>query len=160
MSDNVEPRGRGRVTTFTVELATEIVERLSLGEPMAVICRDDHMPTDRTVRNWMTADPDFASAIAGARASGFDVLAAQCLQIADTPLQGQETVTKADGAIEVREGDMLGHRKLQIETRLKLLAKWDPKRFGERLALSGDDDAPPIRHRIERVIVRPSNPDR
>lgn len=26
--------------------------------------------------------------------------------------------------------------------------------------ISGDDDAPPLVHRIERVIVRPANPDR
>ena len=28
---------------------------------------------------------------------------------------------------------MLGHRKLQIETRLKLLAKWSPKKYGEKI---------------------------
>lgn len=28
---------------------------------------------------------------------------------------------------------MLGHRKLQIETRLKLLAVWDPRRFGNKI---------------------------
>jgi hypothetical protein len=37
---------------------------------------------------------------------------------------------------------MLGHRKLQIETRLKLLAKWDPKRYGDKLSLSGDKENP------------------
>ena len=31
---------------------------------------------------------------------------------------------------------MLGHRKLQIETRLKLLAKWDPKRYGDKVDLN------------------------
>ena len=49
---------------------------------------------------------------------------------------------KADGSTEVRRGDMLGHRKLQIETRLKLLAKWDPKRYGGRTVLAGDAQAP------------------
>jgi hypothetical protein len=38
----------------------------------------------------------------------------------------------------VRE-DMLGHRKLQIETRLKLLAKWSPKRYGDKLGIGGAD---------------------
>jgi hypothetical protein len=28
---------------------------------------------------------------------------------------------------------MLGHRRLQIETRLKLLSKWDPKRYGDKI---------------------------
>ena len=39
---------------------------------------------------------------------------------------------------------MLGHRKLQVETRLKLLAKWDPKRYGDlmRQEISGPDGSP------------------
>ncbi len=127
----------GRPSSYTQEVAAEIVDRLSKGEPLAAICRDDHMPTDRTVRNWQAADDAFASAIAGAREVGFDQIAAECLRIADTPLIGEERTTKDDGKVEVREGDMLGHRKLQIETRLKLLAKWDPKRYGDKVALTG-----------------------
>jgi len=53
------------------------------------------------------------------------------------------TVTTDDGEKKtVREEDMLGHRKLQIETRLKLLAKWNPKKYGERLAVAGDAENP------------------
>jgi len=53
------------------------------------------------------------------------------------------TVTTDDGEKKtVREEDMLGHRKLQIETRLKLLAKWNPKKYGEKLALAGDAENP------------------
>jgi hypothetical protein len=37
---------------------------------------------------------------------------------------------------------MLGHRKLQIETRLKLLAKFNPKKYGDRQILAGDPDSP------------------
>lgn len=61
------------------------------------------------------------------------MIAADCLRISDTPMEGVETTTKADGSIEVKTGDMLGHRKLQIDTRLKLLAKWNPKRYGDKI---------------------------
>jgi hypothetical protein len=64
---------------------------------------------------------------------GFDALAVRCLEIANTPLEGEETVIDGDGKLTVMHGDMLGHRKLQIETILKLLAAWDPRRYGERL---------------------------
>jgi hypothetical protein len=37
---------------------------------------------------------------------------------------------------------MLGHRKLQIETRLKLLACWNPKKYGTKVALGGDAGNP------------------
>ena len=32
--------------------------------------------------------------------------------------------------------------KLRVETRLKLLAKWDPRRYGDRLQLANDPEHP------------------
>jgi hypothetical protein len=31
---------------------------------------------------------------------------------------------------------------MQIETRLKLLAKWNPKKYGDATTIRGDDEAP------------------
>lgn len=42
--------------------------------------------------------------------------------------------------LETWTEDMLGHRRLQIESRLKLLAKWDPKRYGEKSEQSGNQE--------------------
>ena len=112
-------------------LVTEICARLAMGEPLAQICRDPHMPDRDTVYLWAEQNSDISRRIARARSLGYDTIADQCQTIADTPLIGEELTTKADGSVEVRRGDMLGHRKLQIETRLKLLAKWDPKRYGD-----------------------------
>ncbi len=130
-----KPGRRGRPSKYTPELAHEICERLSKGEPLAQICRDDHTPAVRTVSLWKEYHPEFAADFARAREEGFDAIAADCLEIANTPLEGVRTEVGDDGkSKEVRE-DMLGHRRLQIETRLKLLAKWDPKRYGERTAI-------------------------
>lgn len=123
----------GRPSLYTSEIAEEIIGRLSEGEPLAVICRDEHMPSVRTVSHWKETQEGFAAAFGLARDVGFDALAARCLEIANTPLEGVETTTDADGKVTEKRGDMLGHRKLQIETILKLLAKWDPRRYGERL---------------------------
>ena len=111
-------------------IVDEICTRLAEGEPLAQICRDLHMPGVTTVWEWCRDDKRISESIAQARAIGFDVIADDCLTIADTPMEGVEVTTDADGVTEKR-GDMLGHRKLQIETRLKLLAKWDPKRYGD-----------------------------
>ncbi len=116
-------------------LIKEICERLATGEPLAVICRDDHMPQRRVVYDWLEEDKEVNARFACARAVGFDAIAEECLEIANTPQEGEEVTTKPDGSQEVKRGDMLGHRKLQIETRLKLLAKWDPKRYGDRQAI-------------------------
>lgn len=127
----------GRPSLYTPELAQEICDRLSKGEPLSVICRSPGMPDPATVWRWTEADGAFSQAIAQARARGFDAIADQCFMIANTQTVGERVEMDANGKVErvIRE-DMLGHRKLQIETRLKLLAKWDPKRYGERLDLN------------------------
>lgn len=144
------PKKIGRPSKYSPELAVEICQRLSNGEPLRQICRDDHIPAWQTIYDWMYRDDELGEngvglsrAIARAREQGYEAIAEECLLIADNPQFGQKQVMSDQGTSTTVE-DMLGHRKLQIETRLKLLSKWDPKRFGDRVALTGADNAPPI----------------
>lgn len=126
---------------FSQALADAICERLAKGEPLAQICRDEGMPSDRMVRYW--ADPnskdyrgeEFSSAIARARVSGFDAIAEECLEIADDARNDwMERAAKEDDAPKSQfNAEHVQRSKLRIETRLKLLAKWDPKRFGDKI---------------------------
>jgi len=131
----------GRKSQYTEEAAEQIIEMLSDGIPLREICRIDVMPAWRTVYDWMNANSDFAARIARAREMGEEAISQECLQIADTPVMGIKTVNKATG-METTEGDMIEHRKLQIETRLKLLAKWNPKKWGDKVTLAGDKENP------------------
>jgi len=135
---------QGRPTTRTNEVEDAICAGLQRGIPLRQLCRDLEV-SKSAVYEWEQADPEFAGRIARARVIGHDELAEQCLEIADTPVEGVERIIKPDGAIEERKGDMLGHRKLQIETRMKLLSKWDPRRYGEKVAIGGADDLPPVK---------------
>lgn len=124
-----------RATKKTPERIAAVIAGLSCGTPLTVICREDGMPDPETVRNWMNADPELASAIARARETGFDALAEQALALID------EEPARVEGRIDP------GHvqwRRAQVDTRLKLLAKWDPKRYGERTqtAITGADGGP------------------
>jgi len=119
----------GRPSKYTPELADEICERLANGEPLAKICRDEHIPSVVTVWNWEQADTAFSERVARARAAGFDEIAYDMLHIADTQEQGVIRKVEGDKITETTE-DMLGHRKLRVDTRAKLLACWDPKRYG------------------------------
>lgn len=124
-------RPRGRPSTRTQAIDDEIIERLSCGETLRSICRDAHMPAWQTVYLWKRTDEDFAERFARARDDGHDAIAEQALEIADTPVTG-ERVEEDDKGVKVVREDMLGHRKLQVETRLKLLAKWNPTKYGDR----------------------------
>lgn len=133
----------GRHSTYSEETAEEIVERLSNGEPLRQICRDEHMPSWRTVYDWIDANKEFAARIAHARELGEEAIAQEALMIADTPLMGERSKSGKDG-VEVWSEDMLGHRKLQIETRLKLLAKWNPKKWGEKVTTTHEGGDKPL----------------
>lgn len=137
--------GMGRSSTFSQAIADAICERIATGEPLRVICRDEGMPAFQRVYEHMASDEDFAGRFARARQIGFDAIAEEALEIANTPCEGLDVEEDADGTVvKRRRADALGHRKLQVETRLKLLAKWDPKRYGERVAteLSGPNGGP------------------
>ena len=142
------PKKTGRPSKYTPEIAQEIVERLSNAEPLRQICRDGHMPAWQTIYDWMYRDDALGAegvglsrAIARAREVGYEALAEECLRIADNPQWGQKQIMTDQGTSTTVE-DMLGHRKLQIETRLKLLAKWNPKKYGDRVQLAGDAENP------------------
>lgn len=62
---------------------------------------------------------------------GCDALAYQCIAIADTPFAMDEITFAPDGTTTVRK-DAIAHRKLQIETRMKLLPLWSRKYARER----------------------------
>ena len=130
------------ISTYTEAMAEYIEARISDGDTLREVCREADMPAWRTVYDWMKAQPDFAARIARARELGEEAILADALRIADTPIIGVSKTLKSDGSVEAKEEDMLGHRKLQIETRLKLLAKWNPKKYGDKVTHSGDPTAP------------------
>ncbi len=132
---------KGSHTKYTKVLADEIINELSDGKPLRQICREKDVAW-RTIYLWIEQRPDFHARIAKARELGQDAIAEECLDIANNTTLGVVKTYKDGVVVEAREEDMLGHRKLQIETRLKLLAKWNPKRYGDRITHAGDPDAP------------------
>lgn len=111
-------------------ITEKILSRLAEGEPLAVICRDEGMCDPSTWRNWCKDDENLAIAYARAREDGFDAIAIDCLHIAD---DNRKDVRYTEDDIEIVNSDVIQRAKLRVETRLKLLAKWDPKRYGERV---------------------------
>jgi hypothetical protein len=142
IAQDVAKKKIGRPSKYSPAVAQEICEGLAEGVPLREICRRDHMPEWRTVYDWMARDEALSTAIAHARDIGYDKMAEECLQIADTPVEGRKIVETDDGKVMYTREDMLGHRKLQIETRLKLLAKFNPKKYGDRAILAGDAENP------------------
>ena len=112
------PAKRGRPSKFTPEIADEICERFANGEPLAKICRDEHMPTRVAVHDWAKADGEFSLRFACAREDWHDSIAHRARNTA-----------RGDSAEGDSKGDVQ-RDKLIIDTDLKLLACWDRARYG------------------------------
>jgi hypothetical protein len=108
-----------------------ICERLAKGEPLAVICRSMSIGRS-TVNLWRREDGNIDALIQDARDDGFDVLAAECLGIADDTLN--DYAIDVDGA-PILKADHIQRSRLRVDTRLKLLSKWDPKRYGDKASI-------------------------
>ena len=133
-----KPRKKiGRPSKYTPELAAEICERLSNGEPLRQICRDSLMPAWTAIYAWAAADKDLSERIAQAREQGADAIAEEALEILDSP--PEYVLTKQGEAVD--SGYVTWQRN-RAEMRLKLLAKWHPKKYGDRQIISGDKDNP------------------
>lgn len=117
-------------------LIAEICDRLAKGETLASICRDMHMPDRTTVFDWSKADETISQRIARAREAGFDAIAEQCLEIADDGSGDFKPIAALAGedgnGPKAFDSEHVQRAKLRVETRLKLLAKWDPKRYGDK----------------------------
>jgi len=127
------------VSMRTQELADILVEGVSEGIPLRELCRR-HGISKSMVYVWRKEDAEFDGRFVRAREEGFDAIAEEALEIADDGTNDWEKRNRDDGTTE----DVLNHEhvqrsKLRIETRLKLLAKWDPKRYGDLVKLGNAD---------------------
>jgi hypothetical protein len=119
-------RPRGRPSLFKPAIAAGILERLADGEGLRKICRDESMPTARTVQRWIATRPDFCQQCSASRQLGVDLIAEEVVEIADN-----------------LAGDV-GRDGLRCRARMWWAARISPKKYGERVMteLSGVDGKP------------------
>lgn len=109
------------------QVEDEICRRLSEGETLRAICRDEGMPSWQRIYEWVASDESFAGRIARARELGADAIAEETLDILDEPPER----TNTEHGDKVDSG-YVAWQKNRAEQRLKLLAKWFPKKYGDK----------------------------
>jgi transposase-like protein len=124
----------GPGSRYTISLSDRICHELAAGKPLRQICREEGIHRS-TIYDWRKAHADFDERMQHARDVGEDAIADECLEIADdarndwmeaAAAAGDEKATKFDA-------EHVQRSKLRIETRLKLLAKWNPSKWGDRI---------------------------
>lgn len=136
------------ITPETVEI---VLAGIADGTPLRQLARTHGFGKSSWYR-LMEVDKEVAGRFARAREEGFDAIAEECLDIADET--SHDTRKTADGN-EVANSEWISRSKLRVETRLKLLAKWAPKKYGEKPA--GDADNPiHVVNTIRREVTDPN----
>lgn len=116
---------------FDDDQIEELLDRLGEGESLSSICRDPRMPAYRTVYAWLeegTGPDGFDAQFRSARARGLDKIADDCIDIADE--SENDTFINGDG-VRVINQEVIQRSRLRIDTRLRLLGKWNRSKYGE-----------------------------
>jgi hypothetical protein len=120
------------------KIKDKIVFWISEGKTLRDFCRLEEMPSFRTIYDWEHEDEDFAARIVRARDIGSDSIAEECLEIIDkVPLE----VFDEAGNKRYDPGSITWNKN-RAEHRLKLLSKWNPRKYGDKVTVAGDDANP------------------
>lgn len=114
------------------------------------------LPSYSSIMSWIGADTVLLEKYTRAKEAQADFMADEILDIADDGTN--DWMERHD-----KEGENVGYQingehvqrsRLRIESRKWLASKLKPKKYGDKLAVGGADDLPPVQiTKIERVIV-------
>lgn len=132
----------GRPTDYTPEKAADICLRIADGQSVREIARSDDMPAMSTIFKWLAEHKEFSEQYARAKEAQAEHLAEDILDIADDARNDWMERRDEENAGWQANGEHIQRSRLRIDSRKWLLAKMLPKKYGERVALAGDDTSP------------------
>jgi hypothetical protein len=111
-------------TRYTPQFAADVVRRMSEGDSLRKICRDNGM-AEATVRQWVRDDREgFAAQYQAARMLQVESWSDQIVEIAN-----REDLDPHD-------------KRVRVDTLKWLMSKLVPKRYGDRLLVAGEAENP------------------
>lgn len=125
----------GRPTKYSKALAAKICAQLAQGKSLRTVCKQKDMPAASTVFLWLGNNAEFSEQYARAKEESADALVEEMLDIADDQEEHPQS------------------RRVRIDTRKWISSKLKPKKYGDKIMHSGDEDNPIKIDKIERVIV-------
>lgn len=136
----------GRPSEYTKEIADEICERIAEGESLRRICLSEHLPNRKTIFHWLLNDthPGFCDQYRMARDMQAENFADEMNDIADDGSNDyMENVDDQGAVIGYKlNGEHINRSRLRIDTRKWIASKLKPKKYGDKIELSGDAEAP------------------
>jgi hypothetical protein len=119
---------------YSPELVAEICRRVSEGEHLKGICREDGMPYYTTFHRWMREKPEAAKLFTLSLQTGGQWCADTIRELCEeTP----QTYRDKDGVERIDTG-WVQWMRMRIDSLKWMASKYYPKVFGERVAVSGE----------------------
>jgi hypothetical protein len=138
VTESIKKLEEGRPTDYSQSLQDLICSRLSQGESMKSISRDEDMPAACTLFRWLREHEEFKDQYDIAKEESAESLADEMVDIADyeagQPLMQDGSPVMVDGKIVmVIDAPGVSHAKLRIDTRKWAASKLKPKKYGEKI---------------------------
>lgn len=108
----------------------EFIEWISDGKTMRNYCAQKGKPCWNVIYKWLDRDESFRERYQRAREKGIDAIAEDTIRMAD---EEPRMVFSENG--ERIDPAYVQWQKLRIETRHKLLAKWNPRKYGDKVGV-------------------------
>jgi hypothetical protein len=135
----------GRPTTYSDDVADKMCDMIAEGWSVRQICMQDGMPEQATFYRWLLNQPWLQDKYARAKEAQMDHFNEEIIDIADDGSNDWIERERQNGSTFVAlNEEALGRARLRIDTRKWLMAKHKPRKYGEKLAVGGADDLPPV----------------
>lgn len=132
------------ITKRFPETINSILEMMQSGKSLRTSC-DAHNVSSGAFMAWVSEDRNLAEQYKAAREAMIDKIADDTVALADA-----EPERGPDGKVD---SGWVSNQRLKIDTRKWLLSKLAPKKYGDKIEVSGDAANPLKIERIERVVV-------
>jgi hypothetical protein len=129
---------------YTYELAIEITERISAGELLINICKDDHMPTVRRCNQWLKSNDDFNALFKDAINDRLTIFEEETISIADEASFDVKEVIRSGKSTKQIDNEVISRAKLRVEVRFRHLKAGRPGKWGDTSTLitkTADEEA-------------------
>jgi hypothetical protein len=128
--------------TYSDKLAQTICERISAGELLTVLCREDDMPTMRRCNQWLKERAEFQALMDMSKNDRLNIFEEEILEIADDMKRDFQTVIKNGKEKRIVDPEVIARARIRIEVRFKHLRSGRPQKWGDVSTLITKSDDP------------------
>lgn len=132
----------GAPTKYSKELGDRICHEIATHAiGLKHICNmHADFPSTDTIYQWIGRHKEFADNYARAKECQLELMAEEILDIADDGANDLMTLVKGDVAYTQENREVTNRSRLRVDTRKWLLAKLNPKKYGDKIDMTSDGE--------------------